>query len=108
MCGLLQLPFSNCAGRHSIFTFGKKWSILVEFLYGFAKSDIRADELKLGDIPYIYSVVPLSQTSNTPIFELDYSTGVRGNQSSSVETYKKYLDTVAENFIRNVGGIKGE
>lgn len=81
---------------------------IVEFLYGFAKSDIRADELKLGDIPYIYSVVPLSQTSNTPIFELDYSTGVRGNQSSSVETYKKYLDTVAENFIRNVGGIKGE
>lgn len=76
---------------------------IIEFLYGFAKSGIRTDELKLGDIPYIYSVVPLSQTSNTPIFELDYSTGVRGNQSSSVETYKKYLDTVAENFIRNVG-----
>lgn len=31
MCGLLQLPFSNCAGRHSIFTFGKKWSILAIF-----------------------------------------------------------------------------
>ena len=76
---------------------------IIEFLYGFAKSGIRTDELKLGDIPYIYSVVPLSQTSNTPIFELDYSTGVRGNQSSSVETYKKSLDTVAENFIRNVG-----
>lgn len=76
---------------------------IVEFLYGFAKSGIRQDELKLGDIPYIYSVVPLSQTSNTPIFELDYSTGVRGNQSSSVENYKKYLDTVAENFIKNVG-----
>ncbi|MCD8359714.1 MAG: hypothetical protein LUC29_02485 [Acidaminococcaceae bacterium] len=75
---------------------------IVEFLYGFAKSGIRSDELKLGDIPYIYSVVPLSRTSNTPIFELDYSTGVRGNQGSNVETYKKYLDTVAENFMRNV------
>ena len=55
-------------------------------------------ELKLGDVPYVYSIIPLSQTANTPIFELSYATGVRGNQTSSVENYKKYLNTLAENL----------
>ena len=69
----------------------------------FVKEGIKTEELKLGDVPYVYSIIPLSQTSNTPIFELTYTTGVRGNQSSSVENYKKYLKTIAENFIKNVG-----
>lgn len=60
-------------------------------------------ELKLGDVPYVYSIIPLSQTANTPIFELSYATGVRGNQTSSVENYKKYLNTLAENFVKNIG-----
>lgn len=29
--GLLQLPFPNCAGRHSIFTLREKWSFLAIF-----------------------------------------------------------------------------
>ena len=54
----------------------------------------------------MYSIIPLSQTSNTPIFELTYATGIRGNQNSSVESYKKYLDTIADNFIKNAGDIE--
>ena len=69
----------------------------------FMKDGIQSEELKLGDVPYVYSIIPLSQTSNTPIFNLSYSNGVRGNQNSSVESYRKYLDTLAENFIKNVG-----
>lgn len=69
----------------------------------FVKDGIESEELKLGDVPYVYSIIPLSQTANTPIFELSYATGVRGNQTSSVENYKKYLNTLAENFIKNVG-----
>lgn len=64
---------------------------------------IESEELKLGDVPYVYSIIPLSQTANTPIFELSYATGVRGNQTSSVENYKKYLNTLAENFVKNIG-----
>ncbi len=76
---------------------------IVKSLSPFAKEGIAPDELKLGDIPYIYSVIPLSQTSNTPIFQLNYASGIRGNQTSSVENYCNYLDIVAENFMRNVG-----
>ena len=57
----------------------------------FVKDGIESEELKLGDVPYVYSIIPLSQTANTPIFELSYATGVRGNQTSSVENYKKYF-----------------
>lgn len=69
----------------------------------FVKNGIDEDSLKLGDVPYVYSIIPLSQTSNTPIFELSYATGLRGNQSSSVENYKKYLETIADNFLKNAG-----
>lgn len=74
----------------------------------FMKEGIASDALKLGDVPYVYSIIPLSQTSNTPIFELSYATGVRGNQSSSVESYKQYLDTIAENFMKNAGETDNE
>lgn len=74
----------------------------------FVKKGIASVALKLGDVPYVYSIIPLSQTSNTPIFELSYTTGIRGNQGSSVESYKKYLDTIAENFMKNAGEIYNE
>lgn len=76
---------------------------ILESLYSFAKPGLKPEDLKLGDIPYVYSVIPLSQTSSTPIFNLDYSTGIRGNQGSSVEKYKRYLSCIAEHFIENIG-----
>lgn len=77
---------------------------IVNSLGKFVKAEITMDKLKLGDIPYVYSIIPLSQTSNMPIFELSYASGLRGNQSSSVDNYKKYLGQIATNFIRNVEG----
>ena len=74
----------------------------------FVKKGVAFDDLKLGDIPYVYSIIPLSQTANVPIFELTYSTGLRGNQSSSVENYKKYLGKIAENFVKNIGDSTNE
>ena len=60
-------------------------------------------DLMLGDIPYSYSVIPLSQINNMPIFDLTYESGVRGGQTASVESYKEYLEVIATNFLRNVG-----
>lgn len=69
----------------------------------FVKTGLPFEDLKLGDIPYVYSIIPLSQTANVPIFELTYTTGLRGNQSSSVDSYKNYLSKIADNFINNIG-----
>lgn len=64
---------------------------------------VKIEDIKLGDVPYVYSIVPLSQTSHTPIFELTYKSGLRGNQSSSVAEYREYIKQIAENLIKNVG-----
>ena len=77
---------------------------ILQSLFPYAKTGLTRENLKLGDIPYVYSVIPLSQTASTPIFRLDYSKGVRGNQASSVQKYKQYLSNIAEHFIRNVEG----
>lgn len=77
---------------------------IIQSLFEYAKKDLNREDLKLGDIPYVYSVIPLSQTASAPIFRLDYSKGLRGNQASSVQKYEQYLKTIADRFIKNVEG----
>ncbi|OTW83840.1 ParA family protein (plasmid) [Bacillus thuringiensis serovar sumiyoshiensis] len=69
---------------------------------------VKRENMKIGDVPYVYSIVPLSQTANCPIFDLDYQSGLRGNQSSSVEEYTKYLDEIATNLLKNLGDLNGD
>lgn len=64
---------------------------------------IAEDELNLGDMPYVYSLVPLSQTAKVPMFDLNYSNGIRGNQSASVEEYSEYIELIVNNLVRNLG-----
>ncbi|MBU8676173.1 AAA family ATPase [Bacillus subtilis] len=78
-------------------------STILKYLGEFIPSDIKEEDIKLGDIPYVYSIVPLSQTANTPIFKLDYKSGIRGNQSSSVKEYTEFIHKIALNFLKNIG-----
>lgn len=78
---------------------------IYESLGSLLPQSINKEDMKIGDIPYVYSIVPLSQTSNCPIFELDYQSGLRGNQSSSVEEYTRYLDNIAINLLKNLGDL---
>lgn len=78
-------------------------STILRYLGEFIPSEIKEEDIKLGDIPYVYSIVPLSQTSNTPIFNLDYKSGIRGNQTSSVVEYTEFIHQIAKNFLRNIG-----
>ncbi|MGG1324049.1 ParA family protein [Priestia megaterium] len=71
-------------------------------------SNVSKDEMKVGDIPYVYSIVPLSQTANCPIFDLDFQSGLRGNQASSVKEYTTYLNTIAINLLKNLGDYNAE
>ncbi|OBY80374.1 cobalamin biosynthesis protein CobQ [Paenibacillus sp. KS1] len=78
---------------------------IYESLGSLLPPSVNKEDMKIGDIPYVYSIVPLSQTSNCPIFELDYQSGLRGNQSSSVEEYTRYLDNIAKNLLKNLGDL---
>ena len=80
---------------------------IINYLGPYKLSSISDEDLKLGNIPYAYSVVPLSQVSNIPIFELTYETGIRGGQSASVDEYTRYISEIADRFLRNVGDNNG-
>lgn len=59
--------------------------------------------LKLGDVPYLGSIVPMSQSTNTPLFKLTSKEGLRGNQGGSVEQAAKMLMLISKNIQRNIG-----
>lgn len=79
---------------------------IIATLDSYIKKGLSYSDLKLGDVPYAYGVIPLSQTANCPIFELTYADGLRGSQGSSVKNYENYLKTIADGVIRNIGGEK--
>ncbi|MBV6715885.1 ParA family protein [Paenibacillus chitinolyticus] len=76
---------------------------ILKHLGDFIPKGITMEEIKLGDVPYVYSIVPLSQTANMPIFNLDYKSGLRGNQPSSVTEYREFINEIAVNFLKNIG-----
>jgi cellulose biosynthesis protein BcsQ len=54
---------------------------------------------ELGSIPYFHSLVPLSQTSNKPIFELRGGDGVVGAHFAKVAEFEEVISEVADNLI---------
>lgn len=58
--------------------------------------------LKLGEIPSLHSLVPLSQNANTPIFSLQAKDGVVGAHFNKVRDYKMVIEKIAKNLQTNL------
>lgn len=71
-------------------------------LRNFYPDGIRADELKLGDIPNFNSLIPLSQLSNKPIFLLGSQDGVVGAHFSKVREYEEVIKSITNNLLINI------
>lgn len=59
---------------------------------------------KLGDIPNLHSVVPMSQTANAPIFALKGKDGVVGAHFAKVADAETLYCEIAERLAENIGG----
>jgi cellulose biosynthesis protein BcsQ len=66
-------------------------------------SDIESKYSLLGEIPNLHSLVPMSQTSKSPIFELKASDGVVGAHFAKVSEAEKIYSTIADNMFKNIG-----
>lgn len=53
----------------------------------------------LGSIPNLHSLVPLSQTNHTPIFELKGKHGVVGAHFAKVREYEQIIGNIADRFL---------
>lgn len=57
---------------------------------------------KLGDVPHMYSLIPLAQTRAAPITSLSSKDGIVGSQYQMVKNYDRIMNTIATNFMRNI------
>ncbi len=56
----------------------------------------------LGDVPNLYSLIPLAQSVNAPIVALGSGDGLVGNQYSQARNYKGIIGDLAESILARV------
>lgn len=61
------------------------------------------DDLALGHIPFLYSLVPLAQSNRVPIHALTQAKRVTGAQVAQVENYSATMHTFCERLLGNIG-----
>jgi cellulose biosynthesis protein BcsQ len=68
----------------------------------FGGPGITDKKAKLGDVPHMYSLIPLAQTRASPIISLTSKDGIVGSQYKMVEQYGEILKVIANNVVRNI------
>lgn len=61
------------------------------------------EKLELGHIPYLYSLIPMSQSAKAPIHLLENKDGVVGSQYKQVKDYAELMGTVCSRLLENIG-----
>lgn len=67
-------------------------------------SNVSPDTAKLGDIPHLYSLIPLAQSVASPILDLKSNDGLVGAQYKQREEYEKIITGIANKLFMNLGG----
>ena len=70
--------------------------------YLIANNNIALKKEKLGEITNLNSLIPLSQSSCVPIFDLKSENGVVGAHFNKVKEYDKTLRNITTNLISNI------
>jgi len=66
------------------------------------------EKLKLGDVPNLRSLVPLAQSANSPLAELNSRDGLTGGQYSQQRSYVKLIDSVTKRLKDNCLNAESE
>lgn len=59
--------------------------------------------LELAHVPYLYSLVPLSQSAHKPIFALKKADGLGGSQFNQTSEYSETMKNVCNKLFINIG-----
>ena len=65
-------------------------------------SSLSSQSSHLGDVPNLYSLIPLAQSVNAPIVALGSGDGLVGSQYSQARTYKDIIGNLAEEISKRV------
>lgn len=72
----------------------------------FGSATLQGANAKLGDVPHMYSLIPLAQTRAAPIGELTSRDGIVGSHYRMIENYEGRMKEIAANFQINTGLMK--
>lgn len=72
-------------------------------LRAFAPLALTMDDMKLGDVPNMYSLIPLAQSVNAPIADLQAADGLAGGQYRQQQNYMATIHAVSEALAKNMG-----
>jgi len=68
----------------------------------FVAPPLTVDEVRLGDVPHMFSLVPLAQTAHTPIHKLTGREGLSGGQYQQQRQYQEFIGKLAGSLMRNL------
>jgi cellulose biosynthesis protein BcsQ len=71
-------------------------------LKNYIKPNLKVDHLKLGDVPHLYSLIPLAQSNSCPITKLKGLDGLVGTQFRQQEDFSKILSVIVDNINKNL------
>jgi len=72
------------------------------FLKPFKVPSVKNNELHLGDVPNLYSLIPLAQSVNAPIVSLKAKDGLVGNQFNQAANYKAIIGSLAVSISKKI------
>lgn len=62
---------------------------------------------RLGDVPHMFSLVPLAQTAHAPILDLNSNDGLSGGQFGQLKAYKSFIATLSDSLLANLQATRG-
>ncbi len=68
----------------------------------FVAPRLTIDETRLGDVPHMFSLVPLAQTAHTPIHKLTGREGLSGGQYQQQRQYQEFIGNLTTSLMRNL------
>lgn len=73
----------------------------------FLHHDLSVEALSLGDIPHLFSLIPLAQSVSCPLFELQSKDGLVGAQGKQRDQYEGILESICYRLVENMsaGGV---
>ena len=76
-------------------------------LIEFSSEGVGKEALRLGDVPTLYSLVPLAQNAAAPIAALTSKDGLNGGQYGQQKDYRQLLASITSSLFRNLGIEEG-
>lgn len=77
-------------------------TVIEESLSRYLKSGLDVQKAHLGDVPHLYSLIPLAQSVAAPILALKSADGLVGSQYKQRDDYESIIESVSARIAENV------